>query len=493
MSQAVIIVSLILSCIAITIVVATGMELFFALLVSGWRSFDRWAERTAQSIDRIYHSFHPKGRTIEKGMVMEVIWLLLLAITTIAFQQPTIEIIQILLIVAAIAGIVIAIFFTIILLLSIVLNWIAVNVLPPIMDWAAQFIYRRDREIAANPETDPAILLKLSGSRDRLTRKEVAGNPNTPVDVLWHLIRQYPYQVLENPLFLLIVLENPNWIMEIPETDLHELLQQSSVPEAIVDAALHHTQSYIRGVAIQAAANNPKTSASRLEEVTLNHNLLYADVLQNPKIAEASLQRFATCNNDAIQEQLARYCLRHESLFAKSLSVKPQDILQWIVQDVVAGQKDELMFLLLTYPDLPPQFIPQLLVALPHKLHLRLAKSSEISGELLKLLTDYPTYINSMKTRICQAIARNLNTPPEILDEFADRPSKAIRISLALREKYSPELLVKLAIDPYPEIRRNLLQNRYIEPSLLNSLRNHSRLEVQEFVAAHPNTPRLPQ
>jgi hypothetical protein len=493
MSQAVIIVSSILFCIAITIVVATGMELFFALLASGWRIFDRWAERTAQSIDRIYHSFHPKGRTIEKGMVMETIWLLLVAIATIAFQQPTISTIKIFLLGSAIVGIVIAIFFTIIFLLSIVLNWIAAHVLPPILGWAAQFIYRRDREIAATPTTDPAILVKLSGSRDRLTRKEVAGNPNTPTDVLWHLIRQYPYQVLENPLFLLIVLENPNWIMEIPETDLHGLLQQSSVPEAIVDAALQHNQSYIRGVAIQAAANNPKTSVSRLEEITLNHNSLYAEVLQNPKIAEASLQRFATCNNDAIQEQLARYCLRYESLFAKSLSVTPQDILQWIVQDVVARQKDELMFSLLTYRELPPQFVPQLLAALPHKLHLRLAKSSGISGELLKLLIDYPTYINSMKTRICQAIARNSNTPPEILDEFADRPSKAIRISLALRENYSPELLVKLAIDPYPEIRKNLLKNRYIELNLLHSLRNHPRLEVREFVAAHPNTPRRPQ
>jgi hypothetical protein len=493
MSQAVIIVSLILSCIAITIVVATGMELFFALLASGWRSFDRWSERMAQSIDRIYHSFHPKGRTIEKGMVMEAIWLLLLAIATIAFQQPTISTIKILLLGTAIAGIVIAFFFTFIFLSSIVLNWIAANVLPPILDWAARFIYRRDREIAATPTTDPVILRKLSGSRDRLTRQAVAGNPNTPTDVLWSLIRQYPYQVLENPLFLLIVLENPNWIMEIPATDLHELLKQSSVPEAIVDAALQHHQSYIQGVAIQAAANSPETSVSRLEELTLNHNFLYADVLQNPKIAEKSLQRFATCDNDAIQEQLARYCLRHKSLFGKSLSVKPQDILQWIVQSLIARQRDELMFSLLTYRDLPPQFVPPLLAALPHKLHLRLAKSSEISGELLKLLIDYPTYINSMGTRICQAIARNSSTPPEILDEFADRPSKAIRISLALRKNYSPELLVKLAIDPYPEIRNNLLRNRYIELSLLSSLRNHPRLEVREFVAAHPNTLRLPK
>jgi hypothetical protein len=493
MSQAVIIVSLILSCIAITIVVATGMELFFTLLSSGWRIFDRWAERMARSINRIYHFFHPKGRTIEKGMVMEAIWLLLLAIATIAFQQPTIEIIQILLIVAAIAGVVIAIFFTIILLSSIVLNWIAANLLPPILDWAARFIYHRDREIAATPTTDPVILRKLSGSRDRLTRREIAGNPNTPTDVLWHLIRQYPYQVLENPLFLLIVLENPNWIMEIPETDLHELLQQSSVPEAIVDAALQHHESCIRGVAIQAAANNPKTSLHRLEEITLNHDFLYADVLQNPKITEESLHRFATCNNDDIQEQLARCCLRNKSLFSDSLSIKPQDVLQWIVQDLLARQKNDVIFSLLSYQDLPPQFIPQLLAALPYLFHLRLAKISDTSAELLTQLTYYPNYINSMRTRICQVIARNSNTPPEILDEFADRPSKAIRISLALRKNYSPELLVKLAIDPYPEICKNLLRNRYIEPNLLHSLRHHPLLEVRELVAAHSNTPRLPQ
>ncbi len=497
MSKAVSIVLLILYIIAITILVTKGMELFFPLLKSGlkygWRIFDSWAERTARSINRVYHSVRPQGRTIDKGIIIETFWPLLLFITVIIFQQPTITTIKIILIGATIAGIVITIFFTIAFLSLILLNWIAVNLLPPVFHWAAQFIYRRDREIAASPTTDPIILRKLSGSRDRVSRQEVAGNPNTPTDVLWLLIKQYPYQVLENPLFLLIALENPNWIMEISETDLHELLQQPSVPEKIVDAALQHNNlSYIRGVAIQAAAANPKTSAGRLEEITLNHNYLYAEVLQNPKIAEESLRRFAICNNNAIQEQLACYCFRNESVFSESLSVKPQDILQWIIEDLIAQQKEDVIFSLLTYRDLPPQFLPQLLAALPHRGHLRLAKSSGISVELMKTLTYYPTYISSMRIRIYQAIARNSNTPAEILDEFANLPSKAIRLSLTLRKVYSPELLVKLLLDPYPEIRKNLLKNPYIELSLLNSLRNHPRLEVRKFVAEHPNTPHPP-
>lgn len=83
--------------------------------------------------------------------------------------------------------------------------------------------------------------------------------------------------------------------------------------------------------------------------------------------------------------------------------------------------------------------------------------------------------------------------PSRDSDEFADRPSKAIRISLALRKEYSPELLVKLAIDPYREIRKNLLNNHYIKLSLLNTLRNHPQLEVREFVVAYINTPHIPQ
>jgi hypothetical protein len=160
---------------------------------------------------------------------------------------------------------------------------------------------------------------------------------------------------------------------------------------------------------------------------------------------------------------------------------------------LIARQQDAVIFSLITHQYLPPQFIPQLLAALPHKLHVRLAKSSKTSADILINLTYYSTYTNSMRTQICQAIARNRNTPAEILDEFADRPSKAIRISLALRKEYSPELLVKLAIDPYQEIRKNLLNNRYIKLSLLNTLRNHPRLEAREFVAAHPNTPHISQ
>jgi hypothetical protein len=512
MSQAVLMVSLILSCIAITIVVTTGMELFFALLESGWRIFECWAERTARSIDQVYHSFRPQGRTINKGMIMGTIGLLLLFIAMIAFPKPTFISIAILLIISItillMVGIVIAFYFTIILLSLIVWKWITANLLPPIFHWAAlavnnllrpifywvaQFIYRQDREIAANPTTDPILLRKLSGSRDRITRKEVAGNPNTPTDVLWLLIKQYPYQVLENPLFLLIVLENPNWIMEIPESDLHQLLHQPSLPEMIVNAAMQHNQSDVRNAAICVAAANPNTSAHRLEEITLNEGVLHGAVVQNPKITEESLQRFATCNNGNIQEQLAYFCFQGESFFSPSLSVKPQDILQWTFQDLIARQQDAVIFSLITHQYLPPQFIPQLLAALPHKLHVRLAKFSKTSADILSNLTYYSTYTNSMRTRICQAIARNRNTPAEILDEFADRPSKAIRISLALRREYSPELLVKLAIDPYREIRKNLLNNRYIKLSLLNTLRNHPRLEVREFVAAYINTPHISQ
>lgn len=84
--------------------------------------------------------------------------------------------------------------------------------------------------VASNVNTEPELLRELAASKDDATRQNVVSNPNTPTDVLWKLGEEFPLKLWENPVFSLLLLENPNLIEEIPY-----LLQVKSVPISLLE------------------------------------------------------------------------------------------------------------------------------------------------------------------------------------------------------------------------------------------------------------------
>lgn len=86
------------------------------------------------------------------------------------------------------------------------------------------------RIIARNVNTAPELLSKLSISTDKETRLGIVSNPNTPTDILWQLGKEFPDKLLENPVFSLLLLENPNLADEIPHGTMCSLLLAKEVP-----------------------------------------------------------------------------------------------------------------------------------------------------------------------------------------------------------------------------------------------------------------------
>ena len=111
--------------------------------------------------------------------------------------------------------------------------------------------FEAQHQFVANPEIALETLRELSRSDDRAIRQTVAGNPNTPIDVLWNLMTEFPNEIVANPLFALIALENPDWIIDIPGENLLTLLQQNFLallqqakPSKIVIAAALNCMGY---------------------------------------------------------------------------------------------------------------------------------------------------------------------------------------------------------------------------------------------------------
>lgn len=70
--------------------------------------------------------------------------------------------------------------------------------------------------VAKNLNTPPETLRKLADIGDKDIRREVASNPNTPTDLLLNLGTEFPGELLNNPVFSLLLLENLNLLEEMP-------------------------------------------------------------------------------------------------------------------------------------------------------------------------------------------------------------------------------------------------------------------------------------
>ncbi|MEM8676578.1 MAG: hypothetical protein AAGF83_22345 [Cyanobacteria bacterium P01_G01_bin.67] len=69
---------------------------------------------------------------------------------------------------------------------------------------------KQERKLAKDETTSSEILANLAKSEDIQTRKYVANNPNTPIEILLKICFEFPQEVIENPIITLLILENPD-------------------------------------------------------------------------------------------------------------------------------------------------------------------------------------------------------------------------------------------------------------------------------------------
>ena len=131
------------------------------------------------------------------------------------------------------------------------------------------------RIVARNANAAPDLLRNFSSSSDNAIRKNVAGNPNTPTEILLELGAEFPQQLLENPVFSLLLLENPNFVADIPLVTLLSLLILDEVPPQFLELATSHDDVEV----LLTIAMNPKTPKTALLALTQ---------IQNIEVAEAA-------------------------------------------------------------------------------------------------------------------------------------------------------------------------------------------------------------
>ncbi|PSF36011.1 hypothetical protein C7H19_14800 [Aphanothece hegewaldii CCALA 016] len=95
---------------------------------------------------------------------------------------------------------------------------------------------------AVSIKTSSERLQKLAilYAQDQEILKAIATNPNTPPKLLLKLGAKFPQVLLDNPMFDLLLLENPNLISELNIVILKKLLKLKPIPEFILEGAARH-------------------------------------------------------------------------------------------------------------------------------------------------------------------------------------------------------------------------------------------------------------
>lgn len=117
--------------------------------------------------------------------------------------------------------------------------------------------------IAGNPSADSELLRELSASKYPAICERVTSNPNTPPELLFELCRKFPKQFISNPVFSLLLLENPDLLARMPRNTLIALFDQKELPEFFWLAATKHPDNIVRYI-ISKHQNTPKLVLEKL-------------------------------------------------------------------------------------------------------------------------------------------------------------------------------------------------------------------------------------
>ncbi|KAF3887348.1 MULTISPECIES: variant leucine-rich repeat-containing protein [Nostocales] len=166
-------------------------------------------------------------------------------------------------------------------------------------------------EEASDQNTPAERLRELAAKGNTTIRSAVAQNPNTPPDLLLQLFYFLPVEVLNNPAIPLLLLENPNFLTELYQSNNLVFLNHE-LPLFFLEWAIHQPDESIKIALAKSffVAANTQTSESTLQKLARdimdNVRLITAQNKNTPTDALETLAkdrnekvRFAVANNSS--------------------------------------------------------------------------------------------------------------------------------------------------------------------------------------------------
>jgi hypothetical protein len=311
------------------------------------------------------------------------------------------------------------------------------------------------RLVAANTSAPAALLLALSHSDDKAVRKACTTNANTPVEALLKLGSQFPEQLLENPVFDLLLLAHPGLLEELSTATLNSLLKRDQVPvELIRWAWKHRSQSTLHSLLM-----NPNNPADVVDELCKS---------KDPEVRIAA----------------ELHCTKELPGWAQGLKAETDlystRILASMLSMATSSWWDELLDIL---PLASSKLQENCVIEFLPRSHLISKVRGSSSPTLLALLS------HAKDWEVLNALSSNSSCPIEALERLAQVSDKCIRANVANHNGSSTKILATLSEDLIWEVRMHVAANTAANAEALCKLSMDVIDEVRAAVAANECAP----
>lgn len=361
--------------------------------------------------------------------------------------------------------------------------------------------------LAQDENTDPEILRELAQAPDREIRQLIAANPNAPSDVLLKLGVDFPAELLANPVFSLLYLENPAFITEIPLNTLQNILRQENVPEYILEQAAEKAdlETQLRLVA------NSQTSSKILQRLRESRHgeVVQATVLHVNLVGELTQKKYKQRSKEIIAQIINHKTSDTYLPDCYSIGVLaqicpiPESILQYLINESGNNHLSELCEKMARSPATLANTLKYLANHPNSPIRVVVAQNRNTPKDILrKLASDRQ---DSMFPRTVQSgVASNPNTPGEILESMVKKDiGVLIDFEIAKNPNTPITLLKQLANSNSKKVATSAIDNlkaRQSDRDVVEILKDPKtpaavleKLAQQQknisYVARHPNTP----
>jgi hypothetical protein len=337
--------------------------------------------------------------------------------------------------------------------------------------------------VAQNPGTPAELLEALANRIDVTTRQNVAANPNTPTEVLLRLANEFPREVLSNPVFPLLFLEDLNILAHVSKLDtLWQIVLDAQTSTDILSLLVHHHNILLAEAArlhVNLAGEMTQQWEEAAREAIGTTNWREAIVTAHLANSNLSFLDRRGCIPEFAIAQLARH--KHwtiRCLIADKLST-PIQFLEQLAQDKDSRVRASVAL----NSNLPAQFLEQLAKDLHRDVRRNVAQNPNASVELLEQLAQDRDYC------VCKLVAKNPNAPVKFLEQLVRDTDYCVRKLVAENPNAPVKLLEQLAQDRDRDVCDCVAANPSTPIELLEEMACDDNKFLRGHVAKNPNTP----
>ncbi|BAU13096.1 leucine rich repeat variant [Leptolyngbya sp. NIES-3755] len=241
--------------------------------------------------------------------------------------------------------------------------------------------------LAQAETTPPEVLAKLAIDTHAKIRRAVALNPSTPIKSLLRLGKEFPNEIIENPIFFLLLLEDPE-----SQFVRLSLARSTTTDEAKLIQLFEENDPDIRC----AIAQNPNAPLSLLVRfvqesyqryddgsgTTEKVNRILRGFVQNPDTVASILEELAYLSDPELTQAVLQHPNVSETAIAIIQAMRGQrGIPSAILDQLVNHQHHYVRYVILAHPDLAPEHL------------LKLAEDTELYWDLLDRRETLPTLV----------------------------------------------------------------------------------------------------